>query len=130
MKLRRQLFASRDPYDGTKADLFLAACKENLDYQIAHCEDYKKICTGLGIKSSEDIKTVSDIPVIPTMLFKQHRFTSGGHMFTLTSPGTSSGHKSVIGFELSAALSALRMSLKITKYHGVILDCLTGSDMI
>ena len=120
MKLRRQLFASKDPYDGTKADLFLAACKENMDYQIAHCEDYKKICTGLGIKSSEDIKTIADIPFIPTMLFKQHRFSSGSHMFTLTSSGTSSGRKSVIGFEFSAAMAALRMSLKITRYHGVI----------
>ena len=28
MKLRRQLFASKDPYDGTKADLFLAGCTQ------------------------------------------------------------------------------------------------------
>ena len=120
MKLRRKLFASKDPYDSNKADLFLAACKENFSYLMDHCEDYKKISKGLGITSADDIRTVSDIPVIPTMLFKQHDFVSGRSTFTLTSSGTSSGRKSTIRFEFSAALAALRMSLKVTRYHGVI----------
>ena len=120
MKLRRKLFASKDPYDSNKADLFLAACKENFSYLMDHCEDYKKISKGLGITSADDIRTVSDIPVIPTMLFKQHDFISGRSTFTLTSSGTSSGRKSTIRFEFSAAMAALRMSLKVTRYHHVI----------
>ena len=120
MKLRRKLFASKDPYDVSKADLFLAACKENFTYLISHCEDYKKICKGLGITSADDIRSPADIPVIPTMLFKQHDFISGRSTFTLTSSGTSSGNKSTVRFEFSAALAALRMSLKVTRYHGVI----------
>ena len=120
MKLRRRLFATKDPYDSNTADLFLSACKENFSYLLTHCEDYKKICKGLDIDSADDIKSVADLPVIPTMLFKQHDFRSGRYLFTMTSSGTSSGRKSVIRFELSAALAALRMSLKVTKYHGVI----------
>lgn len=120
MKLRRKLFANKDPYDSTKADLFLAACKENFDYIYSNCEDYRKICKGLKVSSSDDIKTVADLPVIPTMMFKRHDFRSGRHFFTLTSSGTSSGHKSVIRFEFSAAMAALKMSLKVTRYHGVI----------
>ena len=120
MKLRRKLFASKDPYDSNKADLFLAACKENFSYLMDHCEDYKKISKGLGITSADDIRTVSDIPVIPTMLFKQHDFISGRSTFTLTSSGTSSGRKSTIRFEFSAAMAALRMSLNVTRYHGII----------
>ena len=120
MKLRRKLFGSKDPYDSTKADLFLDACKENFDYLIGHCDDYKNLCNGLKINSSDDIKSVADLPVIPTMLFKQHDFRSGRHTFTLTSSGTSSGHKSVIRFEFSAAMAALKMSLRVCRYHEVI----------
>lgn len=120
MKLRRKLFASKDPYDSTKADLFLDACKENFDYLISHCDDYKKICNGLKIDSSEDIKSVADLPIIPTMLFKQHDFRSGRHTFTLTSSGTSGGNKSTVRFEFSAAMEGLRMSLKVTRYHGIV----------
>ena len=72
MKLRHRLFASKDPYDSGKEGLFLDACKENFDHLITHCDDYKKICTGLKIGSSEDIKSPADLPVLPTMLFKQH----------------------------------------------------------
>ncbi len=120
MKLRRKLFNTKDPYDGNTAGLFLASCRENFDYLISHCEDYGKIAKGLGINSSSDIRKVSDIPVIPTMLFKQHDLRSGRHMFVLTSSGTSGGHKSTIRFEFSAALAALKMSLKIARHRGII----------
>lgn len=120
MKLRRRLFASKDPYDSNKSELFLDACKENFDHLISHCGDYKKICNGLNIRSSEDIKSPADLPILPTMLFKQHDFKSGPHFVTATSSGTSGGHKSVIGFEFSSLMAALRMSLKVTRYHGVI----------
>ena len=120
MKLRRRLFASKDPYDSNKSELFLDACKENFGYLITHCDDYKKICTGLNIRSSDDIRSPADLPILPTMLFKQHDFKSGPHFVTATSSGTSGGHKSVIGFEFSSLMAALRMSLKVTGYHGVI----------
>ncbi|MBO4477750.1 MAG: acyl-protein synthetase [Lachnospiraceae bacterium] len=119
MKYRRKLFASRDPYDCTKSKLFLAACKENLDYLIANCEDYRKICARFGIRSSKDIKKPEDIPVIPTMLMKQHDFRSGRYLVMATSSGTS-GSMSHIRFELGALLAALKMSIKVTRYHGVM----------
>lgn len=118
MKLRRKLFASKDPYDCTKSELFLDACKENFDYQITHCEDYRRIADGLGIRSSEDIKKVSDIPVIPTMLMKRHDFKSCRPFVKATSSGTS-GRKSHIGFEFGSLIAALKMSLKVTRFHGV-----------
>ena len=118
MKLRRKLFSSKDPYDVTKSELFFNATKENFSYLVSHCDDYKKICDGLGVKTSEDIKDISDIPVIPTMLFKQHDFRSGRYLVKSTSSGTS-GKKSTVRFEFSALTSALKMSLKVTRYHGI-----------
>ena len=118
MKLRRKLFSNKDPYDVSKSDLFLNATKENFSYLISHCDDYKKICDGLGVKTSADIKDISDIPVIPTMLFKQHDFRSGRYLVKSTSSGTS-GKKSTVRFEFSALMAALKMSLKVTRYHGI-----------
>ena len=42
MKLRRKLFASKDPYDVSKSDLFLRASKENFNYllNLLFYEDY------------------------------------------------------------------------------------------
>ena len=119
MRLRRKLFASKDPYDCTKQQLFLDACRENFDHLITHCEDYKKICEGLGVRSSEDIKSIEDIPVIPTMLFKQHDFRAGPHLVMATSSGTS-GKMSHIGFETGSLLAALRMAVRVMRYHGII----------
>ena len=119
MKFRRRLFSSKDPYDVSKSDLFLHASKENFNYLYGHCNDYKKISDGLSVKSSDDIKDASDIPVLPTMLFKQHDFRSGRYMVKATSSGTS-GRKSTIRFEFSALMAALRMSIKIARYHGIM----------
>ena len=119
MKLRRKLFASKDPYDCTRSQLFLDACKENYGHLISHCDDYKKISEGLGIKGVEDISAVSDLPVIPTMLMKQHDFRSGRYMVMATSSGTS-GKMSHVRFEFGALMAALRMSIKVTRYHGIM----------
>lgn len=118
MKLRRKLFASRDPYDCTKSDLFLDACRENFDHCVRRCGDYRKICEGLGVRSSADIGRVEDIPVIPTMLMKQHDFRAGRYFIEATSSGTS-GAKSRVRFEFSALTAALKMSLKVTRFHGI-----------
>ena len=119
MKLRRKLFASKDPYDCSDSELFLNACKENFDYLINNCEDYKKIAGGLGIHSVSDITKIEDIPVIPTLLMKQHDFRAGPYFISATSSGTS-GRASVIRFEFGALMAALKMSLKVTKYHGIL----------
>ena len=119
MKLRRKLFASKDPYDCTREQLFLDACKENYSHLITHCDDYKKISEGLGIKGVEDITGVADLPVIPTMLMKQHDFRSGRYMVMATSSGTS-GKMSHVRFEFGALMAALRMSIKVTRYHGIM----------
>ncbi len=119
MKLRRKLFASKDPYDCTRSQLFLDACKENYGHLITHCDDYRKISEGLGIKGVSDISSVADLPVIPTMLMKQHDFRSGRYMVMATSSGTS-GKMSHVRFEFGALMAALRMSIKVTRYHGIM----------
>lgn len=119
MKLRNKLFAVKNPYDSTQSELFLDACKENFEYLYSHCDDYKKIANGLGIKGKEDIKSVADLPVIPTMLFKQHDFRSGPYLVMATSSGTS-GKFSKIRFDFGALLKALKMSLIITRHHDVL----------
>ena len=119
MKLRRKLFASKDPYDCTKPQLFLDACKENIDYLITHCDDYKKIADGLGVHTAEDIACPEDIPVIPTMLMKQHDFRAGRYLVMATSSGTS-GKKSHVRFEFGALMAALKMSIRVTRYHGIM----------
>ena len=119
MRLRRKLFSGKDPYDCSKSELFLGACRENIDFLITHCEDYKKICDGLDVRSSGDISRPSDIPVIPTMLMKQHDFRAGPYMIMATSSGTS-GKMSHVRFEFGALWAALKMSLRVTRYHGII----------
>ncbi|MBR6365821.1 MAG: acyl-protein synthetase [Lachnospiraceae bacterium] len=114
-----RLFACKDPYDCKKDELFLNACKENFDHLITHCEDYRKICVGLGVHSSADIHKPEDIPVIPTMLMKQHDFRSGRYVVMATSSGTS-GRMSHIRFEPAALKAALRMSVKVTRYHKIM----------
>ena len=90
MKLRRKLFSVKDPYDLSKDELFLGACRENWSYLMTHCEDYRKISEGLGVKSVDDIKRPEDLPVIPTMLLKQHDMRSGAYLASATSspPGS------------------------------------------
>ena len=119
VKLRKRLFASKDPYDCSKSELFLDACKENFNHLINNCYDYKKIATGLGINSANDISGVEDIPVIPTLLMKQHDFRAGPYMVMATSSGTS-GHASHIRFEFGALMAALRMSIRVTRFHGIM----------
>ena len=119
MKLRRKLFASKDPYDCTREQLFLDACKENYSHLITHCDDYKKISEGLGIKGVEDITGVADLPVIPTMLMKQHDFRSGRYMIMATPSGTS-GMMSGVRFEFIALMAAFRMSIRGTRSHGIM----------
>jgi len=119
MKLRRKLFASKDPYDCTKSQLFLDACKENFDHLITHCDDYKRIADGLGIHTSGDISKPEDIPVIPTMLMKQHDFRAGRYMVMATSSGTS-GKMSHVRFAFGDLMAALKMSIRVTRYHGIM----------
>ena len=119
MKLRRKLFSSKDPYDCSRQELFLAACKENYDHLITHCDDYKKISEGLGVHSSDDIKSTADIPVLTTMLMKQHDFRAGPYLIIASSSGTS-GHASHIPFELSSLWSGLKMCIRITRFYGLM----------
>ncbi len=119
MKLRRRLFASKDPYDCTKSQLFLDACKENFDHLITHCDDYKRIADGLGVHTSGDISKPEDIPVIPTMLMKQHDFRAGRYMVMATSSGTS-GKMSHVRFAFGDLKATLKMSIRVTRYHGIM----------
>ena len=119
MKLRRKLFSSKNPYDSSKGELFLNACKENYDHLITHCNDYKKISEGLGVRSSADIKSAADIPVLTTMLMKQHDFRAGPYLIIASSSGTS-GHASHIPFELSSLWSGLKMCIRITRFYGLV----------
>ncbi len=119
MKLRRKLFSSKDPYDRNSDELFLSACKENWSYLMGHCDDYKKISEGLGIKSEDDIKSPSDLPIIPTMFLKRHDMRSGAYIASATSSGTS-GNFSTIRFDLGGLWSDLKMALNMSRYHGVL----------
>ena len=90
MNQRKKLFSVKNPYDHTGQALFLEACRENYAHQRNHCEDYKKLCDGLKSPSPEDLKDPAELPVIPTMLMKQHDFNAGGAIYTATSSGCSS----------------------------------------
>ena len=119
MKLRRKLFSVKDPYDLSKDELFLGACRENWSYLMTHCEDYRKISEGLGVKSVDDIKRPEDLPVIPTMLLKQHDMRSGAYLASATSSGTS-GNFSTIRFDLGGLWADLKMALKMSSYHKIL----------
>ena len=119
MKLRRKLFSVKDPYDLSRDELFLGACRENWSYLVNRCEDYKKISEGLGIRSADDIKRPEDLPVIPTMLLKQHDMRSGAYIASATSSGTS-GNFSTIRFDLGGLWADLKMALRMSSYHKIL----------
>ena len=125
MKYRRKLFSTKDIYDlGPTDDLFVKAIRENCEFQYGNCEAYKKILDleGFSPERLNKIEDLSDLPFIPTAVFKKNRiFTIPERKmaFKATSSGTS-GSFSKIGFEFSAAWCALKMSLRVTSKRKLI----------
>ena len=120
-----KLFRYKDIYDTEgSSGLFVSAMAENAAFQYANCPDYKRIADEFGfdpqsIKTEADIK---DIPFIPTLYFKHHELKSVPDkkmVVKATSSGTS-GSMSRIGFDLKTLLRALKMSLKVGRYHHLI----------
>lgn len=120
MKHRRRLFSVKDPYDTQSDDLFFNAAKENFMYQYAHCAEYRKIADGLDVSANSlhSIDDITQIPCLPTLLFKRHHLRSAAALIKATSSGTS-GNFSEIGFDIGGLLGALVMSCKIMHRRGL-----------
>lgn len=116
MKYRARLFSVKEPYTADD-ELFMAAVRENFSWHRNHCGEYRKIADGLGV--SEENLTAENLPYIPTMLFKRRRLSSSKPLIRATSSGTS-GNFSIIGFEASGLLCALKMTLKILRRRGLL----------
>lgn len=126
MSKKNKLFSFKHPYDTFKSDeLFFLAMRENCAFQYKNCPDYKRILDSKNfhpdmIKCYDDIK---NIPFITTLYLKRHKMFSMKErkmLITATSSGTSSGVKSVIGFNFLSLWRGLKMVIKLTKYHHLL----------
>ena len=125
MDPRQALFWHTHIYDLPRSDgAFLAACRDNAAYHIAHCPDYAAICAHQGF-SPQQLQTVEDlakIPVIPTLFFKRHTlFSMPEERFAMkvTSSGTS-GKFSQIGFDWGCILAEAPMVMRLGAWHGLV----------
>ena len=121
MKYRKRLFSVKDPYCFDD-DLFMNAVCENFLHLTEKCENYQKIAEYYGVKAAKlnSIDKLSDLPVLPTLLFKKQRIScKGPYIIRATSSGTS-GNFSDIPFDLSGLLCGLKMVLKIAPMRNLI----------
>lgn len=117
-----KLFSIHKPYETLKYEqLFVKAMAENCRYHYDHCKEYKEILDSFGFLP-EDIKTTGDLarlPFIPTLYFKRHRLLSKSEKrmpIKVTSSGTG-GVKSFVGLDMTTMFRALKMVMRIAKYH-------------
>jgi len=125
MSYINRLFRNKKPYNVEETnDCFLKAMRENCVFQYEHCEDYRRILDLKGfkpmhLKEYEDLKK---LPFIPSLYFKQHKMFSMPErklLIKATSSGTS-GNKSQVGLNFGSLYRALRMTITIGKYHGLL----------
>lgn len=117
-----KLFSHRKPYDVKNTDeLFVKAMADNCRYHYRHCKEYKDMLDSFNfspdsIKAGEDL---ARLPFIPTLYFKRHRTTSMKENrlpLKVTSSGTG-GVKSFVGFNFKSLILALKMVIRVAKYH-------------
>lgn len=117
-----KLFSKRKPYNIKNCeDLFVKAMADNCKYQYKHCRQYKEILDRFDF-SPDSINTAEDLarlPFIPTLYFKRHKLLSmkeGRLPLKVTSSGTG-GVKSLVGFNIKSLFRALKMVIRVAKYH-------------
>jgi len=125
MLSRQKLFWHTHIYDLPRSDgAFLAACRDNAAYHIAHCPEYAAICKAEHFRPT-DLKTMEDlarIPVLPTLFFKRKALFSmppERMAMKVTSSGTS-GKFSRIGFDWGCILAEAPMVLRLGAHHDLI----------
>lgn len=116
------LFWGKRPYDIQGTDtIFLNKIKENMLFQYQNCMEYRNLIESKGWNEERirDLKSIHEIPFIPTLYLKHHKMDSLPEkkmMTRATSSGTS-GNKSDIGYDFTTLWRALGMSVSMGKYH-------------
>lgn len=125
MKYRFRLFRVKRSYDMEASNgLFLQAVKEMCRFHYKHCEEYRRILDYFQM-SPEDLKVYEDIekiPVLPTLLFKEHKLfgmPKNRMLIKVTSSGTK-GRFSEVGFDFGSLLCGLLMTLKICRLRKLL----------
>lgn len=118
MEYRSKLFSLKNPYDRDTDELFFDAVRENLAFQRANCTDYRKITEGMGI-NEDNLKSIADLPCIPTLFFKRHALKTKPALIKATSSGTS-GNFSEISYDMKGMFLAFLMAARLGARHGLI----------
>lgn len=125
MIYRKKLFSVKNPYDISGSNrLFALAAMENCLYCYYNCKEYREILEGLGYdpRKAANFGRISDIPFIPTMLYKRNKmFAMPRYRMPIkaTSSGTSGGNVSEVGFDTGSLICGLKMVLKIGSRRGL-----------
>ncbi len=125
MSYIHKLFSVRKPYNTQKTEeLFVKAMAQNCRYHYDRCKEYREILDNFAF-SPDDIKTTEDLaklPFVPTLYFKRHRMLSKSEKsmpIKATSSGTG-GVRSFVGLDLKTGSRALKMVMRVAKYHHLL----------
>lgn len=122
---RQRLFWSRGIYDLEKTQgRFVSAAADNCAWHMKRCPEYGRMARGLGFSPEELRRTgdLSQIPMVPTLLFKRRALFSMPPWrlaMKVTSSGTS-GKFSRVGFDWGAIFAEIPMVLSLGWRHGLI----------
>ena len=125
MNYRKKLFFHSKPYDLVNTqDLFLNAIKQNIEFHINNCKEYKQLIDSqnFSIDSIKSMDGLYKIPVLPTLYFKRNKLLSIPEdklRIKATSSGTKGTH-SIIGFDRQSLYYGIVMMLRFFSYHKVI----------
>lgn len=116
------LFWRRQPYGLEKTEKdFRRKMIKNMRQQYKNCEAYRELMDhlGFGLERIKKIKSIEEIPFLPTVYFKHHKLDSVPEkkMLTKATSSGTSGNKSVIGYDVPSMWRALGMVLAVGRKH-------------
>ena len=133
MDLRKKLFLRRDPYknDDKLRELFLSACRDQLERHIRGCEKYARIAEKQGFRPG-DVRTEADlakIPVIPTLYLKRNALFSvpESELAVKAASSGTSGAASTVGLDKKTLSVGVRMMIRFFSVFVEIGNCVEDS---
>ena len=114
-------FLKNSPYELKKEDksnFLIDLCKLQINYHKKNCEHYSEWYERNNFKSSDEIKSINEIPFIPSSVFKYLNLVSSDNKSKkISSSGTTSQLKSNIYIDSKTSLNQTSALSKILSSH-------------
>lgn len=119
IQLKINELLSYNPYDldyNKKNKLLLEICREQINYHIKNCKKYKSWYYTNNFKPASQINELSEVPFLPSSVFKLTNLKSLNKSKTIQSSGTSSSAKSTIFIDKNTSMNQTKSLSKILSY--------------